>query len=184
MMYNTSSIRYCTRTYVTYLSHHAQDLSVALQSLLVAASRDGRDARYTVQEIYQVVSALAIVGELVSVFCDIYPSLPCVHLCFLVKDAFSALPVLLPCGQEGVDELLLDIGDKCNPKETVIALQEYAEKLTNRLSYTGESEGSDEEDSGACQKSTTTQQLVRILQLYSKGTAIKANSEPCLKVSA
>lgn len=69
------------------------------------------------------------------------------------------------------------MADTCSPKETVIALQEYVERLTNRLTYLEESEGSDVEESNDTQTSTTAQQVIRLIGLYAKGTATLTNPQ-------
>lgn len=52
-----------------------QDLSVTLQTLLVAASEDGSESQYTLQQLREALSSLNVMEQIVSNYTDYYPSL-------------------------------------------------------------------------------------------------------------
>lgn len=89
------------------------------------------------------------------------------------KDVFSALPTLLPCTQDGAEDILRTIAEQCSAKEVVIALQESAEKLMIELTDAETFEEEEQEDPEETETVPPARQAICILKMYVKGAAMR-----------
>lgn len=75
------------------------------------------------------------------------------------------IPLLLPCPYEGADELLHVLGERCNAKELLIAVQEASENLTSITATHDESDSSEDEELGSL---SAPKQVIRLIRLYAE----------------
>lgn len=75
----------------------------------------------------------------------------------------NALPLLLPCREDGARDLISLLGECCSAKEVVIAVQEALERL--EISFEAE-ENSEEDDPDY---RSLNEQLLQLIRLYESG---------------